>query len=284
MKRNGLRFGKLTFNQKPIHVAILSPAALLIVSIFIAYFSHAIYPLPENIIIISRTISFVLITLLIAGILSKIVVSSMLKGFKDSPEPEQKILAGKLYVALIYAMAMIIVFWQLGITLQNIALFLTLFATGLAFAIRDIIISYMAWYVLLTKKPFRIGDHIRIDEYEGKVEHIGTFYVILDEYPESYEDYVRVPNKIFLEKPIRVYGKESYESTIEYPLPSINETLEEATEKAENMIEESLGKKFSIHINSTREKQYLSVTYKSAYKDRNHARSKIIRILSKCFS
>jgi len=41
-------------------------------------------------------------------------------------------------------------------------------ATGLAFAVRDVLMSFFAWMILLRKKPFRIGDYIRIGEDEGK--------------------------------------------------------------------------------------------------------------------
>ncbi|MFT4308938.1 MAG: mechanosensitive ion channel domain-containing protein [Candidatus Woesearchaeota archaeon] len=282
--RNGLKIPVLTFNHKPINYAILLPVLLITITIFLSYYSHYVYPLPQEIITISRQATTILVTLIAAGLLSKFVVYRISKNKNNTIEPEQKILSSKLYVALIYLIAVMIIFWQVGVTLQNIALFLTLFATGLAFAIRDVIISYLAWYILLTKKPFRIGDHIRIDEHEGRVEYIGTFYVIIDEYPETYDDFVRIPNKLFLEKPIKVYGKHNYEGIIEYPLIKIPKDYDKRKEKAQKRILEETGNSHQIHLHSNKEKHYISIKYTSKYGEKNNVRDKITIIISQEYS
>lgn len=280
MKAKKLTFGTLSFNHKTINYAILLPLVLISITIVLGFFSHNIYPLPERIILLSQTITFILLTIISAGIIAKITVARIMSKFDESLEPEQKILASKLYVSLIYGTAFVIIFWQIGITLSSIALFLTLFATGLAFAIRDVIISYIAWYILLTKKPFRIGDHIKIDDYEGKVQHIGTFYVIVDESPETFEDIVRIPNKLFLEKPIRVFGKSDYENVLEIPLTAIPDNFEEKRREAERKIEEVLGRKQNVYLNANKEKYFIKVHYTCKYDERNSVKDRLLTIIS----
>jgi small-conductance mechanosensitive channel len=55
--------------------------------------------------------------------------------------------------------------------------------------------------LLLTKRPFRISDYIKIGDNEGKVVTIGSFYVFLK--PISYhpkDSLIKVPNKFFWKK------------------------------------------------------------------------------------
>jgi small-conductance mechanosensitive channel len=94
----------------------------------------------------------------------------------------------------------------MGVTLENITLFVGLIATGLAFALREILLPFFVWFMLLTKRPFRIGDYIKIGDDEGRVKHIGTFYVFLDPLNTDLNQTIKIPNKIFLEKQVINYG------------------------------------------------------------------------------
>ncbi len=116
-----------------------------------------------------------------------------------------------------YVLATVIVFLHIGIGIQNVALFLGLTATGFAFAIRDVVLSYIIWFILLTKKPFKIGDYINVAGEEGQVKHIGMFYVLIDH--RGYVcRYTKVPNR-FPRKAIHKYG--SYNFVNIRPIPEV---------------------------------------------------------------
>jgi small-conductance mechanosensitive channel len=62
---------------------------------------------------------------------------------------------------------------------------------AIGFAFQNILQNFLAGLLLLWTEPFRVGDEIKIDPYEGRVEEIQTRATILRTYDERY---VVVPN------------------------------------------------------------------------------------------
>lgn len=151
-------------------------------------------------------ILFSLVAFFFAAVLNRAAVPWINKVMENA-EIESKLLFSKLVGAIFFGSAFVVVLWRLGVTGQNIALVLGFTATGFALSIREFLVSYLAWFVLLTKKPFRINDCIRIEGFEGRVKHIGTFYVVLDETPETESDFHKIPIVMFIQKPVRNFQK-----------------------------------------------------------------------------
>ncbi len=201
------------------------------------------------------------------------VVSSM-----NAMNVEQRLLVMKFYSFAIYSIATTIILWRLGVTLQNIALIAGFLATGFAFAIREIILSYMIWFMLLTKKPFRIGDYVRVGDEEGIVKHIGTFYVLLDETPETYEDFIRIPNKIFLEKPVKNYGSGKIVEKIKLKVTN-TKNIDKKLEQIRKIKTIS-----TTRIDHDKDNIYLTAEYSTSIKEKNKRKTEltlqIIKILN----
>lgn len=192
---------------------------LLLVTALVILNNHEIIILPVYVNRLLSTITTIIWVYFSCTIFIKITQTQVVKIFDASVDVEQKLLLTKLYTSLIYLIGTTIVLWLLGVTLQNLAIILGLAATGIAFAIREILISYFVWFMLLTKRPFRISDYIKIGDNEGKVVHIGSFYVFLK--PISYhpkDSLIKVPNKIFLEKDIFNYGHNKYPIILNVPV------------------------------------------------------------------
>lgn len=64
---------------------------------------------------------------------------------------------------------------------QSIATFLGLLSAGLVVALRDPIVNMFGWVFLIWKRPFKIGDRIKINEYTGDVIDIAFFQFTLNE-------------------------------------------------------------------------------------------------------
>jgi len=187
---------------------------------------------------------------------------------------EERILFGKIYTWAVYILATSIVLVKLGASFQQTALSLTILATGFAFAIRDMLLSYLAWFVLLVKKPFHIGDCVKIGEEEGRVLHIGTFYVKLDD-TLGEGHFIRVPNKVFLEKPIRNLGSRAARFTITIPANHVPEKDElEAIEKSLKVI---AGDDTVLFFNGRDKRLFVQVEYTCVYEARKVVRDRIIR-------
>ncbi len=217
---------------------------------------------------------------LVASLFLRLTVTKVTRAIADL-EIEQRILVSKTYTFLIYLVATVYLLWRFGVTLSNITIFLGLATTGIAFAVRDILMSYFAWYMLLTKKPFRIGDHIRIGDEEGQVKHIGTFYVLLDDTPERYEDFIRIPNRLFLEKPIINYGRKEFRFRIRIPLGSIKDLpkgFERRLTKAKDAATRPAGPPLTFLLDADKERVVLEIKgYATSYAERDATRDAVLK-------
>jgi small-conductance mechanosensitive channel len=233
------------------------------------HLSEPVYKITSGIITI---VSFYFV----ASLFIRITLAVLLKFIKHR-EIEQKLLLTKMYGFIIYIITTILVLSILGVTVQNITLVIGMMATGLAFALREILLNYMVWFMFLTKRPFRIGDHIKIGASEGKVQHIGGFYVILDDSPEDISDFIRVPNRMFLENPIINYGKAPFSFSFVYPL--FRDVKIKDVNTAESKIKE-LKNDIDFVIISDDLSVKIEVSCKvESYQERDELKTKILKIL-----
>ncbi|MBI4448660.1 mechanosensitive ion channel [Candidatus Woesearchaeota archaeon] len=155
----------------------------------------------------ARAATLLILPYLIAAIIVRISVNHVMGLFDTNVSIEHRLLLRKAYTGFIYMFATLVALYELGVAAQNITILVGLITTALALAMKDIITSYLTWYILLTKRPFKIGEYIKIGDEQGIVEHIGTFHVLLNDSPERNKEFIRVPNKVFLEKPIYNFGR-----------------------------------------------------------------------------
>ncbi len=227
-------------------------------------------------------VSVVIATLFITSLLIRLTIKRLTKLFD---EPEERIFYSKIFSWTLYGFGLFVILHYFGVSLGNITIFLGLIATGLAFAVRDVLLSFFGWMILLNKKPFRIGDHIRIGDDVGKVIHIGTFYVLLDNTPELPQDFIRVPNRLFLEKSISNLGSTTYQERITFQMVNIPENttaiikdmkgeIGTLTQKSENVL---------LQLDMVNEKLLLKVEYSVSFDKQKEKRSEVIQLLFKTF-
>jgi hypothetical protein len=274
---------KHTFLNRTILLFLL--LSMVMASIVLANQQNLIN-IPQAIMEYVELVITILLSYALASVAARLTVNSIIDFFGDTFEPEQKILLTKAYIGLLYSIATVFIFVQLGITVQNIAIFFGLIATGFAFAIRDVILSYIAWFILLTKKPFKIGDYINVEGVEGLVKHIGMFYVLLDDSPETYEDFYKVPNKIFLEKPIHNYGRSRFSSEFDLYLKNMPADMAKMSLDLDGLLERMSGEigktvstRVTLRLDSDKEGMKIRVYYKCTYKERNMIRDRVLRVM-----
>ncbi len=272
-----IRFYKLRLKFHNLLVMI----TLLILLILLAalYFqSKQVINLPENIVAFMNKILVIISTLFFISLVLRLTLKRVHKMFD---EPEEKIFYTKIYSWALYTIGIFVLLNQMGVSPGNITLFIGLIATGLAFAVRDVLLSFFGWMVLLLKKPFRIGDYIRIGEDEGKVLHIGTFYVLIDKTSDLTEDYTRVPNRLFLEKSINNLGKIHIQEIIILQLSGMPANYKELEAELKNDIESFMEEKgnLNVYIDVRNEKLCLLVEYLVNFENKQKFRSEIIGLI-----
>jgi|GEM_PF-732489 len=268
-----------TFSKDFSKLIILFILGVLPLETVIIANNQELIAVPELVLVFLETIVLVLMAFIMATVLIKVTVYLIPDSFGNAGEQEEKILLSKMYMAFVYSVAALVVFWQLGLSLQNIAIFLGLLTTGFAFALRDILLSYFAWFILLTKKPFKIGDYIEVGEEEGIVKHVGLFYVVVDPYPYVYNDFYKIPNKTFLENSIRNHGRGRFKLSFDFYLEEIPSYLDE---RIENIREKarSVGHGDALfHLGSDQDGVKLVTEYKSTFEARDRTRHQLISII-----
>lgn len=226
--------------------------------------------LNPNILAALKLVSIILWTYFLTSIFIKFTQKRAYNLFTESVDTEQRILLSKLYIYFVYLIATAFVLWNMGVTLENITLFVGLIATGLAFALREIILSFFVWFMLLTKRPFRIGDYIKVGEDEGKVIHIGTFYVFLTPLNTDLEQSIKIPNKIFLEKQTINYGSNSLPIFLKLPvtaLSELNENVKKIASIKKNLLEVYPDYKINPKLVSEKEYVYLLFDFTVSHKE-----------------
>ncbi|MBD1398878.1 mechanosensitive ion channel family protein [Pontibacter sp. JH31] len=67
---------------------------------------------------------------------------------------------------------------------KSITTFLGIFSVGLVVVLRDPILNMMGWVFLIWKRPFKVGDRIKVGPYTGDVIDIAFFQFTLNELGE----------------------------------------------------------------------------------------------------
>jgi len=222
------------------------------------------------------------IVLLIFRLIYKITTDRVSRIFD---EQEERIFYSKIYGWILFSIGAFIVLNLFGLSLNNITLFIGIIATGFAFAVREVLLSFIGWLILLRKKPFRIGDHIRIGEEHGKVVHIGTYYVILDKTTDIPDDFTRIPNRFFLEKSIEKLGKSLAHEKIqvriekkpidkEQKIITLNENLHKLYPEV---------KLLSANLDIDHDKLYLIFNFQVPFDNRANSRANVVELVLEVF-
>ncbi|MDW7732316.1 MAG: mechanosensitive ion channel family protein [Methanolobus sp.] len=267
------------FNQDFSRMILLFILGVLPLEAVIIANSQELIMVPDLVLAFLDAIVIVLLSFIMATVFIKLTVYLIPDRFGDAGEQEEKILLSKIYTAFIYSVAILVAFWQLGFGVQNIAIFLGLLTTGFAFALRDIIISYFAWFILLTKKPFKIGDYIEVGDKGGIVKHVGLFYVVVDPYPHVYNDFYKIPNKTFLEETIRNHGRGKFKLSFDLYLKEIPTYLEERIENIRKKAHQLGHGDALFHLGSDQDGIKLITEYKSTFETRDRTRHQLISII-----
>lgn len=257
--------------------ALLISALMLFLLLAILFLNQNNFiTLPEASIRIFNNILLVFIILFAVTVISKLTKKYVHKFFD---EPEEKIFYSKIYSWSLFVVGMLIILNHFGVSLSNITIFIGLMATGLAFAVRDVLVMIIAWMILLRKKPFKIGDYIRIGEDEGKVQHIGTFYVLLDKTHNLPEDFIRVPNRIFLEKSVNNLGKNRLFERLQFRLENYPaESSQTITNLKAMILSNTSGiEHLCVYIDIIDERLMLVVEYLVEFDQKQYRRSKIVK-------
>lgn len=215
-----------------------------------------------------------IVSLLASTVILRLTGNKVWNMFEKEMELEQRIIISKLYAISLYSLAIIITVWKAGLSLGNITLFVGLLASGFAFAIRDILLSFFAWFIILNKKPFHMGDYIKIGDDAGLVTRIGTFFFTLEQGRKP--EYIKVPNSIVLSKSLQNLGGGKFVQELLFTLKAIPPFYENECQEITNYIKSRSAYQHLIRIGLVSELNaiQLKVEYTTSF-EQEHLKSAI---------
>jgi MscS family membrane protein len=215
--KNLKNFRKRHENRRITFFALLLLFYLLIMYAHRTGFIH----IPDALFRSSTLIITILLTLTLGSVVVRLLTGRFFTFFENEIEIEKRLFYTKLFTFIVYLSSFLFILYKLGITLSNLTIVAGLITTAFALSMRDVLASYMAWMVLLFKRPFRIGDFIKIGDDEGQVEHIGTFFVTIDDGTDNPQRSVKVPTQLFLTKTVISYGTGDVPEVIKVKVQSL---------------------------------------------------------------
>ncbi len=159
------------------------------------------------------------------------------------------------YTAVTFSIILLGLVWYTGF--QSMATFLGLVSAGIAIALKDPITNVAAWFFIVARRPFTLGDRIKIGDNAGDVIDIRVFQFTLMEIgnwvdaDQSTGRILHIPNgKVFIET-LANYSKGFQYIWDEIP---VLVTFESNWEKAKGILQQ-IGSKHAEHLSKTAEQR-----------------------------
>lgn len=137
----------------------------------------------------------------------------------------------KVIIMLIYIVTGFIVMYEMGYNLNGLVAGLGIGSAVIALAAQDLVKSLIASFVIITEKPFVVGDYIETDSFKGTVEDVTFRSTVVRTNDRSV---VSIPSSKIAESYVlnwsRTGGKRRYDLdlgiVLDTPLKKVNEFME----------------------------------------------------------
>lgn len=88
-----------------------------------------------------------------------------------------------VYIYFVWFIALLVILTGVFGNFSSLGISLSLIGAGVAFALQQVILSFAAWFLIIIKRPYKIGDRIYIKGKDilGDVEDITMLFTVLKE-------------------------------------------------------------------------------------------------------
>ena len=195
----------------------------------------------------------VLVTITIANSLAKSMTkkSRFIKAIKDKSDKEINDASTKMLVrgirCIIYIIATFLVFYEIGYDLSGLITGLGLGTVVLTLAAQDTVKSLLGGFVIFTDKPFKVGDYIKVNSYQGTVEDMTLRSTRVRQLDDSV---LQIPNSVIASSFIENFSKirrrrfvldlDIVEDTKTEKIVIIKQKILEVLRKKENILQDTV--------------------------------------------
>ena len=126
--------------------------------------------------VIEGTLSAVLVMILSLS-LSSAIESRLLRGATDNLSLRK--IAANLIRALLLVLGLMLALSAVGVDLTALSVLGGGLGVGLGLGLQRLAANYVSGFVILAERSLRIGDLVRVDNFEGRITDINTRYTVL---------------------------------------------------------------------------------------------------------
>jgi small-conductance mechanosensitive channel len=90
-----------------------------------------------------------------------------------------RLLLSRLVRAALFVLALLLSLAAVGIDLTVLSVFGGALGVGLGLGLQKIAANYVSGFAMLVEGSFRVGDYVRLDNFEGKITQINTRYTVV---------------------------------------------------------------------------------------------------------
>lgn len=123
----------------------------------------------ENLPLFLGALLVMLFTWLVALIVRR---AAMIWAERTEGDRNTELLIGRLCYGVVWVIGAIIALGVIGLNFTALLGTLGLTSVAIGFSLKDVLSNYMSGVILLAARPFRIGDQVVIDSYEGTITQI----------------------------------------------------------------------------------------------------------------
>lgn len=165
------------------------------------------FAIVQDILAFVPNIIFAAVVLIAVFISYKLLTRSITNALSNSIKRKQDV---KTFLNLwrysFFVVAAILILISFSGSLTTFGISVGFFSVMLGWALQKPITGIAAWLMIVTQRPFRIGDRIIIDEHIGDVADIRLFYIVLNEIGGTVEGEeqsgraIHIPTSILFDK------------------------------------------------------------------------------------
>jgi MscS family membrane protein len=255
----------ITINKKRFKRILILTGILVLSQVFYWGIEKELIPVDSMLMKAIELFLTLVVSLLVINVVLRLTEKRVWTMFEQEMEVEQRIIVSRLYSITLYTIALFVTIYKAGASIGNLTIFIGLVASGFAFAIRDLLLSFFAWFIILNRKPFKMGDYIEIDAQFGLVTRIGTFYFTLE--LNNKKDYVKIPNSMVLSKHITIKGELKYREELKIALKTIPNEIDELSRELQIFIRSRVTYKDPVKVTLIAESNgwFILISYASSF-------------------
>jgi MscS family membrane protein len=235
-------------------VSVLERPLLLLIVLIGFYVGYIQLTLPDDVEFFFDHVTKTLLTIAVVWFIIKLIdeviehyITPMIESSETDLDDHLVPLLKKLVNTTLVVIAVLIILSNFGVNVSSAVAGLGIGGLAVALAAQESLKNILAGITILADKPFKLGEWIEVDKFQGTVVEIGLRSTKLK---TATGDLVTVPNSMIVSIPVTDYSRYKTKKIIllvslAYDTPAAKiekakETIREHIEKAEKVVKESI--------------------------------------------